>query len=189
MGDIAAAVITWSGGDGKIISQEMEDRCSIPINIRGKQTRAMLDTGSSVNYLTEAIIDELKLRHLMRPKGMRKVVNVAGEQIEIEGELSLLIVISDIPVWTTCVVTDKLPIPVILSRPFMRQTNVKLDVGQDTLQLNDSIASISFPKVPATPVTDKVLTFYPNDDVTIQANSESLVQCGLVVHEPLLNDE
>ena len=125
----------------------------------------------------------------MTPRGTRRLLDVRGEKMEIKGEVPLPIAIIDVPVWTTCVVTDKLPMPVIIGRPFMTYTNARMDFGQKVLQLNDCIASISFPKVSATPITDNVIVLHPSDDVTIPANSVSLVQCGLVVHKPLLGNE
>ena len=112
--DFIAAVMSWSAGDGQIRSQQMEDRCSIPIGIRGKQTKAMLDTGSSVNCVLESLMDELQLRYLMIAPGNRKVLDVHGHEITVMGELLLPIVIGDVSVWVSCVVTEALPMLVIL---------------------------------------------------------------------------
>ena len=78
----------------------------------------------------------------MTPSGTDRVLDVTGEQIDITGELSLPIAISDVPVWTSRVVTDKSPTPVILGRPFMRQTNATLNFRQGTLQFNDDVVIV-----------------------------------------------
>ena len=186
-GNVITAVMSWSTPRGKIESQALGDLSSIPIAIRGRKCRAMLDTGASINCIRKAWVEELDLSKLMTSAHDREVTDAQGKDMEVYGQLPVPIVIGDTPLWVNCIVTETLPLPVILGVPFMRQTNAKFDFGSNSLLLRDCVASItdiSIPTVPVTPITDYTITFHCKEEVVLQPNSETMIQCDIKIEQP-----
>ena len=184
------AVMAWSTPTGTVDLHALGDLNSVPIAIKNRTCRAMLDTGASINCIRRTWAQDLGLSRYIHNTHVREVRDAQGKNMQIYGDLKVPVVIGDTELDVNCVVVEKLPLPVILGVPFLEQTNARLDYGDRTMILSDCIASLTSittttrATVPLTPLTENTLTFHSTEQVLLQPSSEVMIKCKVRINKP-----
>ena len=108
-----------------------------PIQVRKTQTKALLDSGASVNCIDEAVVKQVGRCYLGKPKGVlyypdKRRANVRGiAQLEVRGPGYKEMV----SFW----VVRGLGVPVLLGTPWLRAWNPKIDWETRQLTFSDGV--------------------------------------------------
>lgn len=102
----------------------------IPVCINGKPTHALLDTGSTHNFITSALAQK------WTPSELQTVSLAAeGAKMDVLGTCSLHVTIQKSHSRTTFHVTENLSHPVILGYPWLRDQAVHIDFSRHSAHL------------------------------------------------------
>ena len=96
------------------------------VKIGDVTTRALLDTGAGVSLVIQTLLDKLHLEKVDTEK-VKEYPTFRGanlEPLEIKGQVTFDIDIEDVTTSLTCLVTQKLPVPLVLGWRWMQENDV-----------------------------------------------------------------
>ncbi len=100
-------------------------------------TRALLDTGAGVSLVSQTLLEKLQLGKVDTEtvKQYPKFRGANLEPLEIKGQITFDIEIEDVTTSLTCLVTPKLPVPLILGWKWMQENDVIIRPNTATMAM------------------------------------------------------
>ena len=186
--DAPQAVLSWSAPSGKIVSTRLDKLNSVPIALNGHVSRAMLDSGASVNCVKLALLEALDLHSLIDTEYAKPVWDAQGRDMGVVGQVQLIVTIADTQIPVDFVVMNRLPLPVLLGVPFMASSKARMDYGGGFMSIPSEMDDGETPSVVMTAVTKPLIAFYAAHDVEFEPQQESFMLCVARETMPMLVD-
>ena len=176
--------LTWSNPLGETVSQTLGSLNTVPVSIKNRSYRAMIDTGAGANCIQKIVLKQLKLCNKIDRSLKRILKDAQGQEMKVDGGMNITIRIGDLHVDTHFIVVEKLPLPIILGTPFLGKTGARLDYTQNTLHMQDSSVTLVL-----TPILQTSISIHTTADTYLLPHSDTTIHCRAIAGAPITQNE
>ena len=147
---------------------------SIQGEAAGLTVQFLIDTGAAISVVSAEFLHRTPLGSTfpLEPGKLHAVKTVSGEQLPVQGKVTLPLIIENAQYSCEAHVIENLGYDFVLGRDFLRQNNAVIDLGGDTLRLQKDDS-------PSPPVLDSTCQVRVQSTCVVPPYSEVLVPAKL----------
>ena len=115
---------------------------TILVNVGGRKTQALVDTGASISCVSKSFLDKPDFKNSKLQKcDLKEIIGVGGEKHQILGKIEFQILISGIRISYGFYVLNTLHHSVILGMHFLTHHKVQIDLDKGVVFIKDQVFS------------------------------------------------